>query len=90
MNIYQSLEKQKSLGKRSFAVLIDPDKVNELILDELIALSTAAKVDYFLVGGSLVISNQLDHVVQHIKKNSTIPVILFPGSSTHISKHADA
>ena len=88
--IYQSLEKQKSLGKRSFAVLIDPDKVNELILDELIALSTAAKVDYFLVGGSLVISNQLDHVVQHIKKNSTIPVILFPGSSTHISKYADA
>ena len=90
MNIYQSLEKQKSLGKRSFAVLIDPDKVNELILDELIALSTAAKVDYFLVGGSLVISNQLDHVVQHIKKNSTIPVILFPGSSTHISTYADA
>ena len=90
MNIYQSLEKQKSLGKRSFAVLIDPDKVNELILDELIALSTAAKVDYFLVGGSLVISNQLDHVVQHIKKNSTIPVILFPGSSTHISKYAEA
>ena len=90
MNIYQSLEKQKSLGKRSFAVLIDPDKVNELILDELITLSTAAKVDYFLVGGSLVISNQLDHVVQHIKKNSTIPVILFPGSSTHISKYADA
>ena len=90
MNIYQLLEKQKSLGKRSFAVLIDPDKVNELVLDELIALSTAAKVDYFLVGGSLVISNQLDSVVQHIKKNCTIPVILFPGSSTHISKYADA
>ncbi len=90
MNIYQSLEKQKSLGKRSFAVLIDPDKVNELILDELIALSTAVKVDYFLVGGSLVISNQLDHVVQHIKKNCIIPVILFPGSSTHVSKYADA
>lgn len=90
MNIYLSLEKQKSLGKRSFAVLIDPDKVNELVLDELIALSIAAKVDYFLVGGSLVISNQLDSVIQHIKKNCTIPVILFPGSSTHISKYADA
>ena len=90
MNIYQSLEKQKSLGKRSFAVLIDPDKVNEMILDELMVLSAEAKVDYFLVGGSLVISNQLDNVVQHIKKHSTIPVILFPGSSTHISKYADA
>lgn len=90
MNIYQSLEMQKSHGKRSFAVLIDPDKVNELVLNELIALSAAAKVDYFLVGGSLVISNQLDSVVQHIKKNSNIPVILFPGSSTHISKNADA
>jgi|SRR5690606_3839611 len=90
MNIYQSLEKHKSQGKKSFAVLIDPDKVNEQVLNELIELSANAKVDYFLVGGSLVISNHLNHVVQYIKKNSSIPVILFPGSSSHISKEADA
>jgi putative glycerol-1-phosphate prenyltransferase len=90
MMIYTSLAEKKKQGKKSFGVLIDPDKVNTTILDELITLSTAAKVDYFLVGGSLVISNHLDHCVQHLKKNCNIPVILFPGSPSQVSKYADA
>jgi len=88
--IYQSLTEKKQKGTKSFAVLIDPDKVNRTILDELIELSIAANVDYFLVGGSLVISNHLDECVQHIKKNCSIPVILFPGSPSQVSKYADA
>ena len=87
--IFQSLEQKKKLGKKSFAVLIDPDKVNPSVLDELATLCTAAKVDYLLVGGSLVISNNLDECVQHIKKKCSIPVILFPGSPTQVSKYAD-
>ena len=70
--IYHSLTERKQQGKKSFAVLIDPDKVNTSILDELIGLSVQAKVDYFLVGGSLVISNYLDECVQYIKKNCHI------------------
>lgn len=88
--IYHSLTERKQQGKKSFAVLIDPDKVSVALLDELIELSIQAKVDYFLLGGSLVISNHLDECVQHVKKNCTIPVILFPGSPTQISKYADA
>jgi putative glycerol-1-phosphate prenyltransferase len=88
--IYQSLENKKKEGKKSFAVLIDPDKVNASVLDVLIELSLAAHVDYFLVGGSLVISNRLDEVVQHIKANCSVPVILFPGSPNQVSKYADA
>jgi putative glycerol-1-phosphate prenyltransferase len=88
--IYNSLAEKKKQGKKSFAVLIDPDKVNTPTLDELIELSASAKVDYFLVGGSLVISNHLDECVKHIKQNSDIPVILFPGSPSQISKYADA
>ena len=37
-----------------------------------------------------MISNHLDEVVMHIKKNCSIPVILFPGSPTQLSKYADA
>jgi putative glycerol-1-phosphate prenyltransferase len=88
--IYQQLGEKKKLGKKSFAVLIDPDKVNAGVLDELVELSIAAKVDYLLVGGSLVISNHLDDCVKHIKKSCDIPVILFPGSPSQISKYADA
>ena len=66
--IYQSLQQRKAKGQKSFAVLIDPDKVTLPIIDELVALAIDAKVDYLLVGGSLVISNHLDEVVQQIKK----------------------
>lgn len=88
--IYQSIAEKKKQGKKSFAVLIDPDKVTKPMLDELIELAIAAKVDYLLVGGSLVISNHLDECVQHIKLHCDIPVILFPGSPSQISKYADA
>ncbi len=88
--IYNSLVEKKKQGRKSFAVLIDPDKVNAKVLDELVELSVSAKVDYLLVGGSLVISNHLDECVQHIKKNCSIPVILFPGSPSQVSRYADA
>ncbi len=89
-NLYHTLALRKQKGQKSFAVLIDPDKVNASSVMELVQLSVAAKVDYFLVGGSLVISNQLDEVVQQIKAACDIPVLLFPGSPNQISKYADA
>ncbi len=89
-DIYSSLCERKENGKKSFAVLIDPDKVDHKKLEHLIRLSLTAKVDYFLVGGSLVISNYLDECVQYIKRNCSIPVLLFPGSSSQVSKYADA
>ncbi len=88
--IYQSLVSNKQKGHKSFAVLIDPDKVDNRLLDELTLLCVQAEVDYLLVGGSLVISNHLDECIQHIKNNCDIPVILFPGSASQVSRYADA
>lgn len=89
-DLYPSLCERKANGQKSFAVLIDPDKVNKAKMQQLIQLAVDAKVDYFLVGGSLIISGFLDECVQIIKRNCSIPVILFPGSSTQVSKYADA
>jgi phosphoglycerol geranylgeranyltransferase len=88
-HIYTSLLTKKKNGLKSFAVLIDPDKVDPVKIEELTTLSIDAGVDYLLVGGSLVISNRLDEVVRHIKKNCNIPVILFPGTPSQVSKFAD-
>jgi putative glycerol-1-phosphate prenyltransferase len=88
--IYESLVSKKSRGEKSFAVLVDPDKVDAEAIDELITLANEARVDYFLVGGSLVISNHLDEVVQRFKEQCNIPIILFPGSPSQLSRHADA
>jgi phosphoglycerol geranylgeranyltransferase len=88
--IYHSLTERKQLQKKSFAVLVDPDKVNDQNMEDLIAIAADAGVDYFLVGGSLVISNYLDDCVKLIKNRCNIPVILFPGSPSQVSKYADA
>ena len=88
--IYHSFSERKRTGKKSFAVLIDPDKVNDQTVAELIELSVSSKVDYFFVGGSLVVSNYLDQCLQLIKKSCSIPTVLFPGSPSQVSKYADA
>lgn len=88
--LYHSLTDRKQQSKKSFAVLIDPDKADDKSMEELIRLSMDAHVDYFLVGGSLVISNYLDECIQLIKRSCDIPVILFPGSPAQVSRFADA
>ncbi len=88
--IYQNIISRKRAEKKSFAVLIDPDKVDANSIEQLVGLATNAQVDYFFVGGSLVISNYLDDCIRQIKTSCTIPVILFPGAPTQVSRYADA
>lgn len=88
--IFNKILEDKKQGKKSFAVLIDPDKVDTSSLKKIVALSVEAKVDYFFVGGSLVISSHLDVCIQYLKSASNIPIILFPGSPSQVSKYADA
>src|ERR1700742_1805566 len=87
--IYENLLAKKRKGQRSFAILIDPDNVNAEKIEELTCLAVSAEVDYLFVGGSLVISNHLDEVVQHIRSHCAIPVILFPGTPSQVSRYAD-
>lgn len=90
MNVYQSLLEKKKNGLKAFAVLIDPDKVTSSSLSSLVQSANSSKVDYLFVGGSLVVSDHLDECIEQIKKETAIPVILFPGSPSQVSKHADA
>jgi putative glycerol-1-phosphate prenyltransferase len=88
--IYTHIQDNKKAGRKSFAVLVDPDKVDPRELKSLVQSAVDAKVDYFFVGGSLVISNHLDECILAIRKECEIPVILFPGSPSQISRHAHA
>ena len=88
--LYDIITQQKSNAKKGFAVLIDPDKINDRSLNQTIEIAVKSKVDYFFVGGSLVVTDTLDTVVASIKKQCNIPVILFPGSPDQITPKADA
>ncbi|MGZ4100194.1 MAG: geranylgeranylglyceryl/heptaprenylglyceryl phosphate synthase, partial [Bacteroidia bacterium] len=82
---FDSFIKSLSSAKPALAVLIDPDKFNP----ELISLANKNNVSCFLVGGSELKSNNIGTVIASIKKKSKLPVILFPGDETQLSKNAD-
>jgi len=90
MTIYDSLIKKKENGDKSLAILIDPDKMRLKHLENIISLSVDAKVDYFFIGGSLIVNDMLDNVLSEIKKACDIPMVLFPGNSFQLSYKADA
>lgn len=89
-NIYSDFFAAKNSGSKRFAVLIDPDKMRLGNINSVIESSLDAGVDYFFVGGSLVVNDMLDHVLNSIKKICSIPLILFPGNSFQLSYKADA
>lgn len=66
-------------------ILIDPDKYNP----ELIKLANQCKVKYIFVGGSSLQKNNFEKTIKSIKSITKIPVIIFPGDETQISKLAD-
>ena len=76
-------------SKKQIAVLIDPDKTDAKKLVKTIQQAELAKVDFYLVGGSLLLKNNLDEIIAIIKKNSKKKVYLFPGNPSQISAKAD-
>jgi phosphoglycerol geranylgeranyltransferase len=89
--LFNSFVEKQQAGKKSIAVLLDPDKVEDgARLQHLINLASENLVDYFFVGGSLVTTTNLSEVVKQIKESVNIPVVLFPGNSGQLSPDADA
>ncbi|HEY3402778.1 MAG TPA: geranylgeranylglyceryl/heptaprenylglyceryl phosphate synthase [Ohtaekwangia sp.] len=90
MTILESLRERHKRGKKSIAVLVDPDKAEDASkLSHLINLASENCIDYFFVGGSLVTTTNLSSVVRQIKENSSIPVVIFPGNSIQVEPNAD-
>lgn len=87
---YNDLTSSKAINKKKFAVLLDPDKVRMKQFDKILQNATESGVDYFFIGGSLIVSDMLDSTLEKIKKVCHIPMVLFPGNSFQLSYKADA
>ena len=88
-NIYKHITQNANNGKKSFAILIDPDKQDKNKLRKIIKKAEESKVDYFFVGGSLLSYDSLDDCINTLKQNSKIPIILFPGNTMQINDKAE-
>lgn len=89
-SISDHLYHARSEGRKQLAVLIDPDKPGEEALIELVQEVAMGGADLILLGGSLLVRDNLDNYLQLIKEQVQIPVILFPGSALQINGRADA
>ena len=89
-SLYQQLQLKKQTRQKAFAVLIDPDNIDEAGCRHLLTLSQTCPVDYFFIGGSLITQSNQSALIQLIKSQSEVPVILFPSSGMHIDSDADA
>ena len=77
-------------SRTKLSVLVDPD--NQTV-ESLMALSETinnCKVDVILVGGSLLLDNHFEKTISLLRKNTSAPIVLFPGNNYQISGHADA
>ena len=72
------------------AVLIDPDKSSPAECIKIAEIATEAEVDLFFVGSSILMNDSFESCVDILKRSSSIPVVLFPGSIMQISPSADA
>src|ERR1035437_1970405 len=84
--IFSSILKSKAQRKKQFAVLVDPDKFET---SKAIDIAETAGVDFVFVGGSILTNGNFEECINVVKKQTKIPVIIFPGNNLQISKNAD-
>ncbi len=90
MNTYTNIENIIAQKGAAYFILIDPDKLKIEHTKNFVEHCEQSGVDGFLIGGSLMINGNLDDSIKEIKKYSSLPLVIFPGSVNQLSEKADA
>ena len=70
--------------------LIDPEEQGPEEAVKISKEAVAGGTDGIMLGGSTTQSYELDSTAKALKENLEVPIILFPGNTTGVSKYADA
>ncbi len=90
MDIYSRILNDEARGSKKLAILIDPDKVTAGTLQNTARIARESKAGYFFLGGSLLTRNNQEECISILRKETSIPVILFPGNTLQINPAANA
>jgi phosphoglycerol geranylgeranyltransferase len=90
MNIYNHLLNTIQSKGAAYLILLDPDNLPLSKVASFIRHCEKSGVDGFLIGGSLMTSGDLDSFLETVKVETSLPLIIFPGSINQISSVADA
>jgi len=89
-SIYNHITDLASKGKKSLAILIDPDKVSLQTIPDFIDKVNNSIANHIFVGGSSVAEKTTEILVKKIKSQTKLPIVIFPGDVSQISTEADA
>ena len=88
--IFDKLEHQRVSNGTQVLALIDPDAKNDTKLPQIMETINKSNFDGLLVGGSRIVDDNFNKRLSFIKENTDLPIVLFPGDSSQISKEAEA
>lgn len=88
-SIYVDILSAKSENKKLLAVLLDPDKVELNAIETLAEKIKDTPITHVFVGGSIVTEDCVDALILKLKLFTGLPIILFPGHPSQISRFAD-
>jgi len=89
--LFSKLEYNSLIGKKSLAILIDPDDVyTDELLDKTIKSLKKFPPDLILIGGSIITKGNLDTIAKKIKGENIAPILIFPGDYQQLTEHTDA
>lgn len=89
-HVFETLLAARDDRGGGFLLLIDPDRSRNTDYIQLAAAAADCGVDALLVGTSFMMAGNFAAEVEEIKAVTPLPVIIFPGSYTQITSHADA
>lgn len=90
MSILKALRNNAANGQKMLGVLIDPDRFNSLAeLTNVVEVLQKHQPTFVFVGGSLINNALFEQTIQELKKQLTVPVVIFPGNNQQIAHQAD-
>ncbi len=87
--ILEFIQKATVKNEKLLAILLDPDKTSLDKLPEISSRIDTLNANFIFVGGSFVENQLTDLFVKTLKKNTKLPVILFPGDFSQLTNYAD-
>lgn len=89
-SVLQQLQALKAAQKSAFVLLVDPDDTDTKSLERVAAIAMDTQTGFIFVGGSLMVGSKMRDCIATLKKETNIPIVIFPGNPNQVEDNADA
>ncbi len=89
-SVLQRLQALKAAQQSAFVLLVDPDDADTKSLEKVASIAMDTQTGFIFVGGSLMVGSKMRDCIATLKKETNIPIVIFPGNPNQVEDNADA